>query len=800
MITSEFTKNILEICEDKYIVPETRNKRGSNTILEYETGTRSVLKGSTFFYDILVEENKGILSKGIGNFVLNLLLPLPVVGSLLESSRNRFSKRYFARVFGKSAPPLEELCAGSLSEGLSLPQLIHLKGNSFVIELPDEDTKYIFHALSVSTNNKKAFAHIEQTIYSPPSYVELKLNDFYKFDLKSYGLDPDSFVNKDGYIVRDKFIAQLHDKLKRVVPTVTIEGQTVKCKDGLETDVLFSKHGPAKTVDVFDESKNLFSTDHVICLPCPVWPIQAKAWSKRKRRWPSGGLVRNIVRKGCHIIGKGQKGCKDEKTQFMFSFSLCDQTLSKAMTLNQRRCYILFKYVFKFYLNSHQRDLSSYFCKTTFLWLCESKQESDWSDAAVLDNLVELVRTFKEYLVSMFLPHFYIPEFNLIEGLPEFSKEKCTKVIDQFLQSPLKTTLQLTENHRFLWLSTDISFVKTLHTIQKQIEIKELKDIAIAPTLINFFSELLDKGEGSLVLAIVCADWHWSSKVQSDTRYCIHKLENMMSLLEGHGDLVCLQALLGNLYHQLYYETGNVRFKERSMDMLLMTQKKAGRHIWIYACLYDLLRYISENDLLLRHFLSNIRSELLYTDGIYTVLTNYNCNTSAGFNFAEMFEDAVFPTTSYLLFQVACAYIGLAQTSSSLYRRWLLRNEALKVVKHLRKWASRKCSLYPELFDDELNYLVGLAAEIVGDKAIAIKSFQESVSYGVLIWGVQYDNKDCLVVPKYLVAKTKGCFDNKNLRFQPYRKSKHGQCVGLPKELYFVNGLPRVGRFKHNLV
>lgn len=787
-VTTDFTEDFLNIIKDNVEAPETRSKRGSVHVLEYETGSKYVLEGSSYFHNILRKDKKAVASTKAENFICNLVLPLPVVGSLIEVSRCRFGKRKFVKVFGK---PVEQVLAGSLSEGLSLPEIIHIKVNSSLTEIPDQDQKYIFHEFIVSDKNKNSFAIIEPTFHSPPAFVKLRLNKNYNI---RNDLNTDLFLNKEGFILRDKFILQLKENLKKYVETLTPEGQSVKCKDGHKSKVYFSKHGPATTVDVADEFNTLFSTDHVICLPCPSWPSQAKGWPKRTRSWPSKGLVKKIVREGCHVVAKGKLGSKDEREQFSFSFSLCDKTLSKAMTLNQKRCYMLFKYIFKFYLNKTKRGLTSFVCKTTFLWLSESKPDSYWNDDSLFVCVIALLEKLKNYLELHCLPHFYITEFNLIEHLTVATTKVCIKDITNFLQTPWQILLQLTESHRFRWLSKDISLQDILRKLTERINLKQ--EVFIAPCLLNFFSELLDKGEGLLVLSIVCKDWQWSSNVQLNTRQCIRHLEEVIAMLDGYGNLVCLQGLLGNLYHQLSYETGNINFFKRSMNILQEAQHNAGKHIWIYACFYDLLQYSSECDLVLRHFLSRVRSKSLYTSGIYTVLSNYNCNT--GFNFAEIFGHAVIPTTAYILFQVVSAYIGLAQSSNSLYMRWLLQTEAFKVLKHLRQWTSRKCRLYSELFDDQLNYMVGLAAKIVGDRDIAFQSYKEAVSYGISVLGVDLDDLGQIpVVPDYLLAKPRGSFDHKLLRFQPYRKTKRGHRVGLPKELTFVKGRPHVGRYRH---
>lgn len=523
-VTTEFNEQLIEITKNNVRVAETRSKRSSKGVLDYETGTQFKLNGTSYFHDILSRRNKQISCDEAGNFILNTILPIPLVGSATESSRCRFGQRKFIKLFGKQSPAVKEVLAGSLSEGLGLPQIFHIKANTSKIKIPDEDKKYIFHGLNVSENNRKSFAILEPTLDSPQAFVKLKLNIVPHY-LKDFEFK--STLNK-GYIIRDKFIAKLKDKLKGHVVSLNHDKPIIKCRGEHKSEISFSKHGPATTADVSDEINTLFSTDHVICLPCPVWPNQAKRWSKRKRIWPTKSLVQKIVREGCHIVGKGEIDSKDEKEQFCFSFSLCDKTLSKAMTLNQKRCYMLFKYIFKYCFDKPQRGLASFFCKTTYLWVCESTPESEWREESVLDCIIVLVKRFKGYLKQGHLPHYYIPEFNLIGKMTQASKSACIADINLFLQSPWQTVLRLTESFRFCWLSKDISMKEIFRELTDGI--RQTREVSVASCLLKFFSELLDKGEVVHVLSIVCKQWLSSSNVKLDIRLCIFHLEDMISI------------------------------------------------------------------------------------------------------------------------------------------------------------------------------------------------------------------------------------------------------------------------------
>ncbi|KAH3747764.1 hypothetical protein DPMN_182194 [Dreissena polymorpha] len=208
---------------------KTRNKLGSDVILEYETLTKSYLEGSSYFHNVLKNGDFKNDKHHIGNFVLNLILPLPVVGSLTGASRNRFSKRVFLNLFDDSLFRIEEVTAGSLSEGLGLPEIVTVHGQSFRIETPDEDKKFIFHGFPVSERASTAFAHMEQSRLSPPSFVKLKLNKDFKWQRQLFQhWNTKEFLTQNGFIDRAKFTAQLKSLLQD-----RIFEHSIKCKDGI---------------------------------------------------------------------------------------------------------------------------------------------------------------------------------------------------------------------------------------------------------------------------------------------------------------------------------------------------------------------------------------------------------------------------------------------------------------------------------------------------------------------------------------------------------------------------------------
>ncbi|KAH3747765.1 hypothetical protein DPMN_182195 [Dreissena polymorpha] len=462
--------------------------------------------------------------------------------------------------------------------------------------------------------------------------------------------------------------------------------------------------------------------------------------------------------------------------------------LSKSLSLNQKRCYMLFKYIFKFHINKVPRGLASFFCKVTFLWLCETKPAEEWKDESLLECLILLLGQLKRYLQHYYLPHYYIPDYNLVADMKKSDIDVCVRDLEKAMAEPWQIILKLTEKHRFRWLSRDVSLSDILKKVSSGVEnpFFEIKNY-----LLSFFNEMLDKGEGLLVLSIISKQWHWASYIQVDTDIYIRHLEEMIAYLEGSGDLVCLKALLANLYHQREVERGGGNEGMKSCFIYKDTLYAARSHTWIYACFYDLLFYLQEYDLIIKDFIQNIKEDILYTPGMYSSITTYNRFTTQ--DFAEMLGHVLFPTTAYILYQVVRAYEALSQTSKTLYKQWLYNNEARKALNHLKRWTKRKCQMYPELFDDHLYFLVGKASEMVGDMETAEVFFKETLSYGISFVCIEPERVP--VVPPYRLQILKGQFDCKLLRFQPYRKVKKRSKQH--DTFIFKAGIARVGEYVH---
>ena len=91
--------------------------------------------------------------------------------------------------------------------------------------------------------------------------------------------------------------------------------------------------------------------DHVPAIKLLFWPLQAKAWINRSRKWPAADIIESIVDKGCQIVPRSSTG-GDINSECRFSFSNPEAELVKLRSRDQQRAYYYFKMLFYRYLKS----------------------------------------------------------------------------------------------------------------------------------------------------------------------------------------------------------------------------------------------------------------------------------------------------------------------------------------------------------------------------------------------------------------------------------------------------------------
>jgi len=145
-------------------------------------------------------------------------------------------------------------------------------------------------------------------------------------------------------------------------------------------------HGPAFMFDVpYRPNPLVLPADHVPCVRCLSWPLQAADWPTRLRNygWPDSATLDRVVSNGCDVVRVAHHQCKQDewmgKHQWRLSFSRAEIVLINSWTPVQQIVYHMLRVYVKTERLTECADnpgagtLSNYHIKTLMLWACELK-------------------------------------------------------------------------------------------------------------------------------------------------------------------------------------------------------------------------------------------------------------------------------------------------------------------------------------------------------------------------------------------------------------------------------------------
>ena len=199
---------------------------------------------------------------------------------------------------------------------------------------------------------------------------------------------------------------------------------------GVSTEDLTDDQGPAVQSTVSDEEVPIFlmtgkvtltpllqNTDIVPALHCITWPKIAEEWMTRRRPsgWPPAKLIASIVKGGCHLVPIGHRKSPKYDIEWRLSFSEAEKLLAWSLTDMQRKCFIIFKYLF-FY--SHLKVppvLCSFYFKMLFYTVLEKIPSNTWVNTHLGSCILRLLDELIYCLAKRNLPNYFVPKNNLLD-------------------------------------------------------------------------------------------------------------------------------------------------------------------------------------------------------------------------------------------------------------------------------------------------------------------------------------------------------------------------------------------------
>ena len=192
------------------------------------------------------------------------------------------------------------------------------------------------------------------------------------------------------------------------------------------------------------------SVDSVGSLLCSdAHPDLEREFRHRPRgQWPPVALINFIVQLPMILVLVGHRLSPDSSLQARVSFSLCELKLIQELPGVVKQGYIACKYVLKRFLVAHRcpncagdgRSLvGSYHIKTSLLNFLEKRPPALITSPFILfkDLLCELDSNLKMEK----LPHYFLPECNLLETVDSVERGTARHVIQRILLDPLNALI-----------------------------------------------------------------------------------------------------------------------------------------------------------------------------------------------------------------------------------------------------------------------------------------------------------------------------------------------------------------------
>ena len=157
--------------------------------------------------------------------------------------------------------------------------------------------------------------------------------------------------------------------------------------------------------------------DFVLAILFPFWPQQAVQWQFRQRAWPPMSLLEEVLQVGYHVVPKSQTSSQGE-IEWRVSFSQAEGILMRSIPKNSwcKQCYRIFKCFIKYHL-SHPNLISTYHCKTIFLWSLETHSPDTWVEANLGNRFLGLLDSLLHAVIQKNLPQYFMNGDNLFASL-----------------------------------------------------------------------------------------------------------------------------------------------------------------------------------------------------------------------------------------------------------------------------------------------------------------------------------------------------------------------------------------------
>ncbi|XP_068760083.1 uncharacterized protein [Montipora capricornis] len=399
---------------------------------------------------------------------INCMFPVEYVyGDWISWRANSMANR--ADPESLTSPTERDKAAGSRVEGFCIPQFILRKSDvdriaAFDIQehwQPDLDRMTEYKPFIENDEKESIQIFTVEHAENDPRYAKLRLTNEWKEHRPRY---------KNVSFLHHAFLLPSagHPLEGHARKSIGVEGEEVRKWS-------FILHGPVRKLHSGGFPN--YEEDQTGVFKYPMaWPEPAMEWLVRPRPsgWPSSDLVMEIFDSGCHLapVGRGKRlndpvnvvnycqnpeitlatstvpvACSStegvwtmEETEWRTSFSLAENKLGESVSPVQRHVMVLLKILKKV----HFPDvISTYYLKNLLFRECESKGEDFWKEDNSGNCLLFMLDRLQECLKAHHLPHYIMPQSNLLMYEDPAKLNEAAKVVDEVRKNILPKTFSI---------------------------------------------------------------------------------------------------------------------------------------------------------------------------------------------------------------------------------------------------------------------------------------------------------------------------------------------------------------------
>ena len=338
------------------------------------------------------------------------------------------------------------LIAGSMAEGLTLEEQwgherpdvdgMILYGAQLGVCVTQEHLATKQHHSPNTSSSSSSGCHGDSCLEydpvgCPPAYTRLRVTD--RQALLSHGcVDESCMVECDGHYWL--LTVPLNQAIQRDI------NQGVTNPDHHSTSI----SGPAG-----QDSKGLIDTVPTLVANEPHPAIKQYIKRLGSQEWPSHDQRQMIQQLPMNLVLVGHKNSPRINQEFRLSWSANELVLIQTLPNHIKQGYIAFKYVLKYFLKmnrvqnetDHGRSkIGSFHFKMTLLYTLENTPPSKINSPFRL--MMDLASNFLDYLNRGKLPHYFLPECDLLATVGHDERQIAIKCIHNIISDPISAVLK----------------------------------------------------------------------------------------------------------------------------------------------------------------------------------------------------------------------------------------------------------------------------------------------------------------------------------------------------------------------